>query len=337
MIKEDNINSKLDLTSKQKEILQNKAYGVYNHSAVQICTWNKKAMTGKGVCYKEKFYGVDCHRCMQLSPVSMWCQQNCTFCWRPMEYMKNIKINANQVDEPKDIIVNLTRERQLLLNGFKGNDKVDLKFWEDAIKPNHYAISLSGEPTLYPKLNEMIKYLKSLEDTKTIFIVSNGQETDYFRSLIDNEEHQPTQLYISIDAPTKELFQKINCSLYKDGWERLNETLKYFSQIKCRRVFRMTQIKGLNDLNEHLELYNDVIELGKPDIIEVKAYMHIGLSQNRHTKEQMPEFDEVQEFANKIIEVNKNYEVAGDMIESRIVILRRKDSRYKAVIENFEN
>lgn len=330
-------NNKLTLSDKMIDNLTKKQYGVYNHSAVQICSWNKKALTGEGVCYKERFYGVNCHKCMQLSPVSMWCQQNCTFCWRPMEYMKNIKISPDQVDNPKEIIDNLTKLRIKFLNGYKGNDKVDVKYWEDATIPDHFAISLSGEPTLYPKLNEMVRYLKSLRTTRTIFVVSNGQETKYFENLINDELSQPTQLYISIDAPTEELFKKINCSIYPDGWQKLLNTLKCFSQIKCRRVFRMTQIKGLNDLDSDLGNYNQIIELGKPDIIEVKAYMHLGLSQKRHTKDQMPEFEEVEEFAKKIMKSNGNYEIAGVMEESRIVILRRKDSKYKAVIEKFEN
>ena len=49
--------------------LKHKRYGVIgNHSAVQICTYNKKAIKGgkQEACYKEKFYGIDCHRCAQI-------------------------------------------------------------------------------------------------------------------------------------------------------------------------------------------------------------------------------------------------------------------------------
>ena len=71
------------------------------HSAVQICSWTKKALRGKGVCYKQKFYGVDCHRCAQVSPAAAWCQHNCIYCWRPAEWMKRLTLDEEEVDKPQ--------------------------------------------------------------------------------------------------------------------------------------------------------------------------------------------------------------------------------------------
>lgn len=329
--------SKLILSSDLKDSLIKKHYGVFNHSAVQICSWNKKSLRGEGECYKFKAYGVDTYRCMQFSPVVMWCQQNCTFCWRPMEYMRDVDLKFDEVDEPKDIIDNLIPLRKKLLSGFGGNDDANRVQVEESWSPTHYAISLSGEPTLYPKLNEMIVYLKSLPKTKTIFVVSNGQEPHYFNKLIDENESQPTQLYISIDAPNEELFCKINHSVYDDGWDRLNESISYLSKIDCRTVFRMTQIKGLNDLDEHIDGYEDLVRKGNPDFIEVKAYMFLGLSRKRHTKEQMPNWEDVLDFSKKLCEKFGNYEIGCEVENSLIVILRRKNSRYDLLISPYEN
>ncbi len=199
---------KLRLTDDIVNDLVKKQYGIYGHSGVQICSWTKKSLTGKGVCYKEKFYGVKCHSCMEMAPTVMWCQQNCTFCWRPTKYMKNINITSEEVDEPADIIQNLIAKRYKLINGFGGHDDIDMEKFKDAIDPTHYAISLSGEPTLYPKLPEMVKYLKTLPRTETIFVVSNGQLPEYYIKLQEDVMAQPTQLYISLDAPDIELFKK---------------------------------------------------------------------------------------------------------------------------------
>ncbi|MDA3854708.1 MAG: 4-demethylwyosine synthase TYW1 [Candidatus Woesearchaeota archaeon] len=334
---EENNSPKLRLTPKVEESLIKKQYGVYNHSAVQICSWNKKALTGKGVCYKERFYGIRCHSCMEMAPTVMWCQQNCTFCWRPMEYMKNLTIKKEEVDEPKEIIENLILKRQKLMNGFGGHNDLNKEKFKDAQIPTHYSISLSGEPTMYPKLPEMVEYLKKLERTETIFVVSNGQEPEYFEKLKGNLQYQPTQLYISLDASTPEIFDKVNKSLYKDGWERLNQSLENMSKINCRKVIRMTQIKGLNDNESDLKGYKELIEKSKADIIEVKAYMYLGLSRNRHTRDQMPEWEDVQEFAKKICDYLGNYEIEGEMNNSLILLLRRKDSPYTLKIEKFEN
>ncbi len=316
-----------------------KQYGVFGHSAVQICSWTKKAMTGRGVCYKQKFYGIDTHSCFEMSPSAMWCQQNCTFCWRPMEFMKNIKISSEEVDEPEEIIKNLIKERKKLISGMGGHKDVNRDLFDDSFNnyPTHYAISLSGEPTMYPKLPEMVEYLKKLSRTKSIFIVTNAQEPEFFRRLLNNEKFQPTQLYISLDAPNKELFTKINLSLYEDGWERLNESLEIFSKLDCRRVIRYTLIKGLNNLDEQLKEYVDLIHKANPDIVEVKAFMYLGMSRNRHSKEQAPEFIEVEEFAKKLELSLGNFKIEASAPNSKIILLRRIDSKHGLRIDKFEN
>ena len=53
-----------------------------------------------------------------------------------------------------------------------------------------FAISLTGEPTLYPKLPELIKEIHSRG--KTSFLVTNGQHPEVLQKLkIDHIIHQP--------------------------------------------------------------------------------------------------------------------------------------------------
>ena len=56
------------------------------HSAVKICHWTKKSLIENRVCYKQKFYGIESHRCLQMTPSVAWCTHKCLFCWRPVEY-----------------------------------------------------------------------------------------------------------------------------------------------------------------------------------------------------------------------------------------------------------
>ena len=327
----------LRLPQKVVSTLEKKQYGVYGHSGVQVCGWTKKSIKGEGVCYKQKFYGIECHSCMEFSPAVMWCQENCSFCWRPMEFMKNIEIDPNEVDDPVKIIDELMKKREKLLNGFNANHGADLKKLEEAKTPSHFAISLSGEPTMYPHLDKMIEYLKELPKTKSIFLVTNAQIPEFFEKLEHEPKSQPTQLYISLEAPTKEIFKSVNMSLYDDGWERLERSLKTFSRLDCRRLVRFTMIKGLNDKKEYFENYKELLEMGKPDFLELKAYMHIGMSQGRHTKDQMPEFTEVVEFAKQLADYLGNYEYIDAAPNSRIVLLRRNDSKYSLELKEFEN
>jgi tRNA wybutosine-synthesizing protein 1 len=140
---------------------------VGKHSAVQICRWTKKSLLGDGFCYKERFYGISSHACCQMSPY-ISCPNSCVHCWRPIELDFNLNLNPKikEIDEPKKIIEECIRAQRKLLSGFKGNKKVNMKKWKQAQNPGQFAISLIGEPTLYPKLAELIKELKKYNKLK---------------------------------------------------------------------------------------------------------------------------------------------------------------------------
>ena len=52
---------------------------------------------------------------------------------------------------------------------------------------------------------------------------------------------------------------------------------------------------------ENPEEYAKLIRKADPDFVEVKAYMYVGSSRKRLTLDNMPSFDEVKEFAKKIL------------------------------------
>ncbi len=312
-----------------EEKLKKAHYGLFNHSAVQICEWTKKAIRKEDFCYKQKFYGIPCHKCMQFSPASVFCTNRCIFCWRPCEYMEKIFLRENEVDNPKVIIEKLTEIRKQLLSGFKGLKGIDIRHFEDALIPSHFAISLSGEPCLYPKLPEMISYLKTLPQTFSIFLVTNGQLPEMLERLC-KENALPTQLYISMNAPNKDLYKKICNPLLENYWERFLKSLEIMSKAKTRRIIRLTLIKGLTLDEKFLESYLELLELANPHFVEVKAYMHLGYSQKRLKAENMPRFEEIKEFALKLCEVS-DFELEDEKLESRIVLLRNR----KNPIERF--
>ena len=64
---------------------------------------------------------------------------------------------------------------------------------KEAFKPIHFAISLSGEPTMYPKLPELIDEIH--KRGMTAYLVTNGSYPDMVEKLIN---HEPTQFYITL-------------------------------------------------------------------------------------------------------------------------------------------
>lgn len=77
----------------------------------------------------------------------------------------------------------------------------------------HCALSLVGEPIMYPHINELIDILHSKKISS--FLVTNAQFPDEIKSL-----EPVTQLYVSVDAATKDSLKKIDRPLFRDFWER---------------------------------------------------------------------------------------------------------------------
>ncbi len=321
----------LGIEPKIEKQLRNAKYGIYNHSAVQICTWTKKSLHSEGVCYKEKFYGIDCHRCMEFSPAAVFCQQNCIFCWRPMEFMGPRKIEDEQADEPDVIYEKLVEERKKLLSGFPGDGKTDMKKFGEAQIPNHFAISLSGEPTLYPKLPRLVRFLRGLPQTRSVFIVTNAQEPDMFKRLV-KEDGLPTQLYVSVNAPNRMLFEMVNRPSYENAWERFLTSLEIFRKMETRRVLRLTMIKGMNMDDMFLDQYADLIEQANPHFLEIKAYMWIGFSRKRLSENNMPSHEEIRNYARKL-EERTNFGIADEKEDSRVVLLASGKEKVTRFIE----
>lgn len=299
-------------------------YGVYNHSTVELCHWTKKSLKNEGECYKKVFYGIDTHRCVEFSPAGMMCHMKCIFCWRPMEFMKKIYMDPNEVDDPQTLMEGIIKERRRLLSGYPGTPKVDKEKLKEALDPTHYAISLSGEPTLYPYLPELILYLRSLPKTRSIFVVSNGMEPDMIKKMMEMDA-LPTQLYISMNAPNEELFIKITRPVIKDAWSRFLKTLELISKVNTRTIIRMTMIKRLNTDEKYIPEYVKLLKTANAHFIEVKSYMHVGYSTRRLKKSNMLRHEEIKNYALKLLEYLPNYKFMDEYPPSRIVVLQNME------------
>ncbi len=316
--------------------LKKAKYGIADHSTVELCHWTKKSFKHEGSCYKHKFYGISTHRCMEFSPAGMHCENRCVYCWRPMEFYDSLKMEPEHVSEPEEILRKLMEERKKLIMGYYGDSRNDKQRLDESLLPSHYAISLSGEPTMYPKLPELIKYLKSLEATKSIFLVTNGQEPDMIQKLQD-EDALPTQLYLSTNAADYESFLRINKPKYDDSWERWNTTLEMLKDLDTRTVLRITLIRDYNDQKKMIPAFTSMFEKANPHFIEIKSYMHIGRSTNRLEYSNMLEMDEVRKFSQEIVEKSKIFSVMDESFVSRIVILQNKQRFIDRFISAYTN
>jgi tRNA wybutosine-synthesizing protein 1 len=241
----------------------------------------------------------------------------------------------NLVDEPDMIINNLLEERRKLIVGHYGNTKCDKIKLDESLFPQHYAISLSGEPTMYPKLPSLIKYLKTLENTKSIFLVTNGQEPEMLQRLID-EEALPTQLYLSTNASNKKMFTLVNRPRYRDAWDRWQKSLELLSQMDTRTVLRMTMIRNFNHSKNYIEEFADLMRRANPHFIEIKSYMHIGMSTQRLENSDMLEMDEIRSYSHLLRQSLDTFSLMDESEISRIVVLQNLKRYTERWIEGYE-
>jgi tRNA wybutosine-synthesizing protein 1 len=202
-----------------------------------------------------------------------------------------------------------------ILSGYMGNPKVDWRKLTEALRPRHVAISLTGEPTLYDPLGELIRTFH--HEGFTTFLVSNGT----LPSKLSELSEEPTQLYVSVCAPDEQVFRRVCRPQLLDAWARLNETLGFLPCFRCPTVIRTTLVKGRN--MRCAEGYAKLVEKANPTYIEVKAYMHVGFSNLRLSYEDMPGHKEVYAFAERLAELT-GYGIIDESAESRVVLLSER-------------
>ncbi|KNZ58245.1 hypothetical protein VP01_196g14 [Puccinia sorghi] len=251
---------------------------VGSHSAVKTCRWTKASLRGRGFCYKHAFYGIQSHQCMEATP-SLACANKCTFCWR--SHTNPVGTSWRwKTDDAEFVVEESLKEHDRLIKQLAGMPGVRPDRFTEARTPRHAALSLVGEPVM-------------------------------FQSLLDLPP--VTQLYLSIDAGTKESLKSIDRPLHRDFWERFLESIDIVRQKRIRTVFRLTLVKGEN--SAEIKEYAELVRRGQPDFIEVKGVTYCGYPGSSNlTIKNSPWHNEVIKFVEDLCEEinDPRYRAAND-------------------------
>jgi len=297
-----------------KKILEKQHYAIVGkHSSVKLCHWMKQSLLFNRECYKQTFYGIKSHRCLQMTLAVNQCSHMCLFCWRHQGFNEQ---ELKEIDDPKYILDKSIEAQRRLITGFKGNIQCDQKKWQEANNPNMVACSLSGEPTLYQKLGEFFE--ECHKKHMTTFLVTNGTNPKALKNL----NPLPKQLYVSVVAPNKEVYKKLCSPLITDGWEKINQTLELLSSLDTRVVIRHTLVDGWNMKEKHIQEYAKLDKKADPLFIEPKAYVFVGYSRKRMNLANMPSHSMVHDFGSKLAE-NLGYTMTMEKADSRVVLLEK--------------
>ena len=292
-----------------KDLLIKQQYRLHNdHAAVKLCHWMKESMLHERHCYKQDFYGISSHRCLQMTPAINECSHMCTFCWRVQENDFEVK----DWSEPKEMLDALIAHQRKLITGFKGDPRCSPEMYEEACNPNQVAISLAGEPITYPYLSEFIE--ECHRRGMTTFMVTNGTYPERLESL----DTLPMQLYVTVAAPNEDVYRSVCRPKVSDGWEKIMKTLEMMPSLETRTVIRHTLVKDVN--LGWIDDYARLDRIANPDLVEPKGYVFVGGSRKRLSMACMPSFEEIKDFSRQLGD-RIGMELIKERADSRVVLL----------------
>jgi tRNA wybutosine-synthesizing protein 1 len=360
-----------------QKLLKQKYHIVGRHSAVKMCQWTGNKLRGGIGCYKNAFYGIESHQCIQATPVLLFCNHACVFCWRMMPEDSLLQtpdgktkpattagartmlhsVNAHPPkatvkpagfspqslafsdmptksfawDKPEKIVDEFILAHRKTVSGFGGNAKTSKKLFAEANAPRHVALSLTGEPSMYPYMSKLLEEFHARKIST--FLVTNGT----YPHLIAKWKTLPTQFYVSLVAPNKEVYLRAIRPLSPNLWEQYWKTLQMMPELgkTTRTVLRMTITRGVNE--EPISGYIEQIKLAQPHYVEVKSMVFVGGARNPSRNlslSSMLSIDEMRSYAKKLADAT-GYIIAGEHAPSRIVLLCRDENAKKERIIKF--
>jgi tRNA wybutosine-synthesizing protein 1 len=233
------------------------------------------------------------------------------------------------VDQPEFLVESGIELHRQMIKQMKGVPGVNQERYADGMNIRHCALSLVGEPIIYPYIN---KFVDLLHDRHiSTFMVTNAQFPEKVAEL-----KPVTQLYLSIDAATPDSLKAVDRPLFKDFWDRHVQSIDALRVKKQRTVFRLTLVKQFN--MDEIENYAKLAARGLPDFIEVKGVTYCGVSEaSPLTIKNTPFHQEVVKFCIALRDeiariVNKedaDYDLSCEHEHSLCILIANKNKFFK--------
>jgi len=213
-----------------------------------------------------------------------------------------------RIDEEISCCIDSREEIETLINRELTNPDDIMQTHSEAMFPNHAAISLDGEPLLYPMISDLVGEFR--KRGMTSFIVTNGTLPEKLVQL----DSLPSQLYLTLPAPNEKLYTKVCRPMIKNGWNRILTSLDLLESLSCRSLVRLTAVKELNISENLIKDYIKLVEKANPNFFELKGFtlqakallINNRLKSDTPLQEYFPEYDYLEKIAHKF-EVMGNF------------------------------
>ncbi|MFX1253015.1 MAG: 4-demethylwyosine synthase TYW1 [Promethearchaeota archaeon] len=314
-----------------RAMLLKQRYQLYGKSlAVKKCSYTHTTLRAGRTCYKD-VYGIESHRCIQCTPVRPdLCTHQCIFCWRTQP--RDIGMEPSSIDfsdeelhqlfdTPEEILKGAFWAWKRIISGYK--PMVSDEIYQEVLNPQHVALSLAGEPMLYPWLPELFQLIRKKQISS--FIVSNATLPERITELLETQSF-PTQLYLTLAANNEEMYKEICNPLLTDSWQQIKRSLALLKEFQSRTAIRLTMVDGYNMTDP--EKYANLIRIAEPSFVEVKGFVHVGAAQKRLKRENMPRQSKILDFARQLSELLE-YPLIADRRDARFALLSSKKHETK--------
>ena len=213
----------------------------------------------------------------------------------------NPTLNIFKLDDDINCCIGSREELEILINRELTTPDDIMQAHSEAMTPNHSAISLDGEPMLYPRISDFVEEFRNRN--MTTFIVTNGTLPERIEKL----DHLPTQLYLTLPAPNEDIYRKTCRPMIRNGWDKISNSLDLVDSLSCRTLVRLTAVNNLNIAEKYIAEYAKIIEKTNPDFFEIKGFtlqakallISERLKNDAPVKDYFPEYNFLEDFALK--------------------------------------
>ncbi|MCT7611253.1 radical SAM protein [Aliarcobacter butzleri] len=184
---------------------------------------------------------------IDLSPSKKQCNFDCLYC--ELEGAKTI--------DKMDTFPSVDEIIKAIKESFKNHPKIDV-----------ITITCNGEPTLYPKLSELIDEINKIKgETKTL-ILSNGS-TIYKKEVFDTLLKIDI-VKLSLDCISEKCFKKLDRQNKSVEIDKIVPSMIEFSQKTTKDfVLEVLFVKDVNDKDEEIELLFNAVKQINPKRIDI--------------------------------------------------------------------
>lgn len=184
---------------------------------------------------------------IDLSPSKKQCNFDCLYC----------ELEGAKTVDKMDTFPSVDEIIKAIKESFKNHPKIDV-----------LTITCNGEPTLYPKLSELIDEINKIKgETKTL-ILSNGStiyKKEIFEALLKIDI-----VKLSLDCVSEKCFKKLDRQNKSVEIDKIVSSMIEFSQkTKKDFVLEVLFVKDINDKDEEIELLFNAVKQINPKRVDI--------------------------------------------------------------------